>query len=78
MRGFIDALREGGGVTEDVNDGQRSGLRLALAMQPTPNLSITPRFVYQHTRSERLQPPRGVQPLRQPLHHHATDPVTFR
>ncbi|MFN3463703.1 MAG: TonB-dependent receptor [Terricaulis sp.] len=47
--GFIDALREGGGITEDVNDGQRSGLRLAFAMQPTPNLSITPRFLYQHT-----------------------------
>ena len=47
--GFIDALREGGGVTEDVNDGQRSGLRLSFAMQPTPNLSITPRFLYQHT-----------------------------
>jgi iron complex outermembrane receptor protein len=47
--GFIDALREGGGVTEDVNDGQRSGLRLAFAMQPTPNLSITPRILYQHT-----------------------------
>lgn len=47
--GFIDALREGGGITEDVNDGERSGLRLAFAMQPTPNLSITPRFLYQHT-----------------------------
>ena len=46
--GFIDALREGGGVTEDVNDGERSGLRLAFAMQPTPNLSITPRFIYQN------------------------------
>jgi len=47
--GFIDALREGGGVTEDVNDGQRSGIRLAFGIQPTPNLSITPRFLYQHT-----------------------------
>ncbi len=47
--GFIDALREGGGITEDVNDGQRSGLRLSFAMQPSPNLSITPRFLYQHT-----------------------------
>ncbi|MGD9982278.1 MAG: TonB-dependent receptor, partial [Hyphomonadaceae bacterium] len=46
--GFIDALREGGGVTEDVNDGTRSGLRLALTMQPTPNLTITPRVLYQH------------------------------
>ncbi|MEQ1493337.1 MAG: TonB-dependent receptor, partial [Terricaulis sp.] len=46
--GFIDALREGGGVSEDVNDGQRSGLRLSFAIQPSPNLSITPRFIYQH------------------------------
>ncbi|MEZ5972742.1 MAG: TonB-dependent receptor [Hyphomonadaceae bacterium] len=46
--GFIDALREGGGISEDVNDGERSGVRIAFAMQPTPNLSITPRFVYQN------------------------------
>lgn len=45
--GFIDALREGGGVTEDVNDGERSGVRIALAVQPSPNLSITPRVLYQ-------------------------------
>jgi iron complex outermembrane receptor protein len=46
--GFIDAIREGGDIDEDVNDGRRSGFRLALAMQPTPNLTITPRLVYQH------------------------------
>jgi iron complex outermembrane receptor protein len=46
--GFIDALREGGAVTDDVNDGTRSGLRLALAIQPSPNLTITPRVLYQH------------------------------
>jgi iron complex outermembrane receptor protein len=46
--GFIDALREGGGVTEDVNDGERSGVRVALTVQPTPNLTITPRVVYQN------------------------------
>lgn len=46
--GFIDALREGGGIDSDVNDGARSGFRVALAMQPTPNLTITPRVVYQH------------------------------
>ncbi len=45
--GFIDALREGGGVTEDVNGGERYGLRAALRWEPTENLSITPRFVYQ-------------------------------
>ena len=29
--GFIDALREGGGVDEDVNDGHRTGGRISLA-----------------------------------------------
>ncbi|GIK47758.1 MAG: TonB-dependent receptor [Alphaproteobacteria bacterium] len=46
--GFIDALREGGGVSEDVNDGTRSGLRAALTWQVTPNVTVTPRIVYQH------------------------------
>ncbi len=45
--GFIDALREGGGVTEDVNDGERYGGRVSLRWEPAENLSITPRFVYQ-------------------------------
>ncbi|WP_374470662.1 TonB-dependent receptor [Phenylobacterium sp.] len=45
--GFIDALREGGGRTEDVNDGTRTGGRLAVLFQPTESLSLTPRVVYQ-------------------------------
>lgn len=45
--GFIDALREGGGIDSDVNSGTRSGLRAALAMQFGPNLLVTPRLVYQ-------------------------------
>ena len=45
--GFIDALREGGGVTEDVNSGERYGGRIALTFEPSDNLSITPRVVYQ-------------------------------
>ncbi len=45
--GFIDALREGGGVTEDVNSGERYGGRFSLLWKPAENLSITPRFVYQ-------------------------------
>ncbi len=47
--GFIDALREGGGVDEDVNDGERYGFRAALRFEPTETISITPRFVYQDT-----------------------------
>lgn len=46
--GFIDALREGGGVTEDVNDGTRSGFRASLSITPNANLTITPRILYQH------------------------------
>jgi outer membrane receptor protein involved in Fe transport len=49
--GFIDARREGGGIDEDINDGARSGIRVALRVQPTENLSITPRVVFQHVRS---------------------------
>jgi outer membrane receptor protein involved in Fe transport len=45
--GWIDALREGGAVTEDVNGGGRYGGRIALALQPTDNLTITPRVVFQ-------------------------------
>lgn len=50
--GFIDALREGGGRDEDVNSGQRSGLRAALLLEPTANLTITPRIVYQETTTD--------------------------
>ena len=45
--GFIDALREGGGVDEDVNGGERYGGRVAVLFQPTDNISITPRVIYQ-------------------------------
>ena len=45
--GFIDARKEGGTVDEDVNDGDRFGGRVALLWEPTENLSITPRVVYQ-------------------------------
>ena len=45
--GFIDARKEGGAVDEDVNDGTRHGGRISLLWEPTENLSITPRVVYQ-------------------------------
>ncbi len=46
--GFIDARKEGGTVDEDVNDGNRLGGRISLLWEPTENLSITPRIVYQN------------------------------
>ncbi len=49
--GFVDALREGGGVDENVNGGHRTGGRIALLLQPSDNISITPRVVYQEVRA---------------------------
>jgi iron complex outermembrane receptor protein len=44
--GFIDAVQPTG-TKKDVNDGTRRGIRAALLIKPTENLSITPRIVYQ-------------------------------
>ena len=46
--GFIDALRVGDTVDEDVDDGNRFGGRFALLWEPSENLSIAPRIVYQN------------------------------
>lgn len=45
--GFVDALREGGGRTEDVNTGERVGGRVSLLFQPTDAITVTPRVLYQ-------------------------------
>ena len=47
LPGFIDAVQPGGGIKKDVNDGDRSGGRIALLVKPNESLSITPRIVYQ-------------------------------
>jgi len=43
--GFIDAQGPGGG--QNINDGERYGGRIALTFEPSDNLSITPRIIYQ-------------------------------
>lgn len=50
--GFIDARREGGDVEEDVNDGNRTGGRVALLWRPNERISITPRVVYQEVKAD--------------------------
>ena len=45
---FIDAIQPGGGIKKDVNDGDRTGIRLSMLWKPTEQLSITPRFIYQN------------------------------
>jgi iron complex outermembrane receptor protein len=49
--GFIDARLSGNSIDEDVNTGRRTGGRIALLFQPTPDISITPRLVYQEVRA---------------------------
>ncbi|HEY5723888.1 MAG TPA: TonB-dependent receptor [Allosphingosinicella sp.] len=50
--GFIDALNESTTQEDDVNDGTRLGGRISLLFQPTENISITPRVVYQEVRAD--------------------------
>ena len=45
--GFIDSYYPGRAVREDVNSGEKSGARVALLIQPSDHISITPRIVYQ-------------------------------
>lgn len=45
--GFIDALREGGGIDEDVNSGERYGGRLSVLLDLGDNVTLTPRIIYQ-------------------------------
>ncbi len=45
--GFIDAVQPNLSVKKHVNDGYRAGGRLSLLFQPTKELSITPRVIYQ-------------------------------
>ncbi len=47
MSGFIDAVQPGGSTRDDVNEGDRWGFRASLLFQPTEDLSITPRVIYQ-------------------------------
>lgn len=45
--GFIDAVQPDLRISEDVNSGDRIGARLAFRFQPSEQLSITPRLLYQ-------------------------------
>ncbi len=47
LPGFIDSSYPDRDVREDVNGGSRTGGRLAFRFEPTENVTITPRIVYQ-------------------------------
>jgi len=52
LAGFIDSVYPGRAVREDVNSGEKSGARVALLFQPSENISITPRIVYQKLQTD--------------------------
>ena len=47
LPGFIDAVQPGGSIRSDVNGGTRYGFRVALRLEPSDTLVITPRVIYQ-------------------------------
>jgi iron complex outermembrane receptor protein len=50
--GFIDAIREGGAIDQDINTGRRTGGRVMMTVEPTPDIRITPRLLFQQVRAE--------------------------
>jgi iron complex outermembrane recepter protein len=52
LGGFIDSVQPNLSIKKDVNSGERSGARLALRYQPTDQLTITPRVLYQKVTSD--------------------------
>jgi outer membrane receptor protein involved in Fe transport len=47
LPGFIDAHGPGGTVDDDVNGGTKYGARVALRLEPSESVAITPRVIYQ-------------------------------
>jgi iron complex outermembrane receptor protein len=47
IAGYMDAVQPDLTVNEDVNEGDRIGVRAAVRIAPSERLTITPRFVYQ-------------------------------
>ena len=47
LAGYMDAVQPDRSVKEDVNTGDRAGVRAALRFAPSDRLTITPRFFYQ-------------------------------
>jgi iron complex outermembrane receptor protein len=50
--GFIDARYLNGSVRKNVNEGFRTGGRLAFAWKPTDDITITPRVLFQHLHTD--------------------------
>jgi iron complex outermembrane receptor protein len=47
LGGYMDAVQPDLSLDEDVNDGERTGVRAALRIQPNDSFTVTPRVFYQ-------------------------------
>jgi iron complex outermembrane receptor protein len=47
LPGFMDSIYPNRGKKEDVNSGERTGVRASLRFEPNDQLTVTPRIVYQ-------------------------------
>jgi iron complex outermembrane receptor protein len=52
LAGYIDAVQPDQSVNEDVNSGDRTGVRAAVKIAPSENFSITPRLLYQKVETD--------------------------
>ena len=52
LPGFMDAVRPDLSVEEDVNDGFRTGVRVAVKAEPNERFTITPRVMYQKVETD--------------------------
>jgi iron complex outermembrane receptor protein len=52
LPGFIDSVYPGASRREDVNSGTRTGGRLSFRFEPSENVNITPRVIYQKLETE--------------------------
>ena len=69
--GFIDAVGPAAG--KNVNDGGRMGGRISMLIEPTPNLKITPRMVYQQVRANGFNRQEAFNLYASELHSPPTD-----
>ena len=52
ISGYMDAVQPGLAVRDNINTGERSGVRAAVRVAPTARFSFTPRLVYQTVKAE--------------------------
>jgi iron complex outermembrane recepter protein len=76
LAGWIDAIQPGLSVKKDVNGGSRTGVRVAMRIEPNEKLVVTPRIIYQEVETDGWNRRDALQHPRQSLHHHEPA-VTF-